>query len=756
MGPTVEVTGAKRFLMAMNLPVHPLFPHLASKWLYLPPQFALVSRFIMNVPRLHLFGVYTSGEMVRGSHLVLVVFAFVLCATQLQAAPSNSIARVWNERALAAIRVDTPHPPAQARNLFSYSVCMYDAWAAYDPVAVGYVYRGKHTATDVAAARSNAISYAVWRMLKERHVYSRTASNSLAADDALMASLGFDTNNASRDTSTPIGVGNAVYDAVSAWFINDGSRQTNGTPYPNANPPVAYPDYPSNQGGYVYLNPPLATDRPGITDGQFPPHTVVDVNVWQRLQVVNAVDQNGFPQGPIQNYLGAQWLGVRPFAMRRTDATKPWIDPGPPPFFGGPTHAEFRSNVVEVIRYGSQLTPDDGVLVDISPASQGNNSLGANDGQGRLLNPVTGLPYVPNIVKRGDFARALTEFWADGPTSETPPGHWNVVANDIADHPSTVKRIGGTGPIVDDLEWDVKMYLALNAAGHEGGCAAWSVKRYYNGWRPLSAVRYMGGLGQSSEPTLPSYNTNGLPLITNLIELVTVDSVNANRHPGLIPGKIAVLAWPGEPPHRIIPQGVRWIHADTWTTYQRSNFVTPAFPGYVSGHSTFSRSIAELLTSFTGSEFFPDGMSSYTITNLLNEKGPSQPVTLQWATYYDAADQVGISRIWGGIHPPADDFAGRRVGAQCGQGVWTLVQKYWDGSITDTPVTITHLGNQCEVRYNTVRGLYYDLQSTIDLTQTFTNDPPGTSQPYDALTVTRTNFVDGPRKFYRVVGRLVP
>src|SRR5262245_41452274 len=94
-------------------------------------------------------------------------------------APSNSVARVWNERALAAIRSDTPHPPGQARNLFSFSICMYDAWAAYDPVAVGYVYRAKHTASNIAAARSNAISYAVFRMMKERHAYSRTAATTL-------------------------------------------------------------------------------------------------------------------------------------------------------------------------------------------------------------------------------------------------------------------------------------------------------------------------------------------------------------------------------------------------------------------------------------------------------------------------------------------------------------------------------------------------------------------------------------------------
>src|SRR5438445_5485638 len=151
-----------------------------------------------------------------------------------QALATNSVARVWDERALAAIRADTPHPPAQARNYFSLSVCMWDAWAAYDTNgAVGYIYRGKCTSTNQSADRNQAISYAAWRLLKERHVYSLTAAATLAADDALMVALGYDTNNASRDTSTPAGVGNSVYDTVSAWFINDGSRQTDGTGYPN-------------------------------------------------------------------------------------------------------------------------------------------------------------------------------------------------------------------------------------------------------------------------------------------------------------------------------------------------------------------------------------------------------------------------------------------------------------------------------------------------------------------------------------------
>src|SRR5438552_3668471 len=108
-------------------------------------------------------------------------------AVASKAAPSNSVARVWDERALAAIRVDTPHPPAQARNLFSLSVCMYDAWAAYDTNgAIGYVYRAKHAAADITAARREAISYAAYRLLKERHFYSKTFATTQAADDAQM------------------------------------------------------------------------------------------------------------------------------------------------------------------------------------------------------------------------------------------------------------------------------------------------------------------------------------------------------------------------------------------------------------------------------------------------------------------------------------------------------------------------------------------------------------------------------------------
>ena len=714
-----------------QVPIHSAFVHFVSFW-----KPTLVLRLSH-----------------RPAYLLIFLLFTAFSGVTLHAA-TQSIARDWDEQILSAIRLDTPHPPAQARNLFSLSACMYDAWAAYTNGPVGYVYRGKHTAANIAAARREAISYAAYRMLRERYAYSRRADITLNTLDAHMASLGYNINNVSTDTSTPAGLGNSVYAAVSAWFINDGSRQTSGTPYPTAIPPVAYPDYPEGQGGYTYVNEPLAAGGAGIT--------VTDVNHWQRLQIVNAMDQNGLPQGPIQNYLGAQWLGVRPFALTRTNSTKPWIDPGPPPTLGGPNDADFRNNVVEVIRYSSQLTPDDNVSIDISPGAHGNNSLGANDGTGYPGNPVTGQPYAANVVKRGDFARVLAEFWADGPSSETPPGHWNTIANTVSDHPLFVKRIGGTGSVVDDLEWDVKLYFALNAAVHEAGCAVWSLKRYYDGWRPISAIRYMGQLGQSTDPNGPSYNSNGLPLVPDLIEVVTASTISSGRHAGLTEGKIAVLSWPGQPSNPASEyQGVKWLLAESWVPYQRTNFVTPAFPGYVSGHSSFSRSAAEVLTAITGSSYFPGGLGTYTApvgTGLGFEYGPSQSVQLQWASYFDAADQAGLSRIWGGIHPPVDDFGGRRVGSQCGQGVWALTQKYFDGSLVITPsnLALRKLPSGAnEIRFGTLRGFYYQVQSTTNLNVAFTTEPGDAILALED-SLTTTNASSAPQKFYRVAGALAP
>ena len=109
-------------------------------------------------------------------------------------------------------------------------------------------------------------------------------------------------------------------------------------------------------------------------------------------------------------------------------------------------------------------------------------------------------------------------------------------------------------------------------------------------------------------------------------------------------------------------------------------FVTPPFARYISGHSIYSRAAAEVLTRLTGDPYFPGGMSRFEIEAnefLVFEEGPSVDMTLQWATYRDAADQTSLSRLWGGIHPPADDIPGRRIGEQIGIDAFELARQYF-------------------------------------------------------------------------------
>jgi hypothetical protein len=128
---------------------------------------------------------------------------------------------------------------------------------------------------------------------------------------------------------------------------------------------------------------------------------------------------------------------------------------------------------------------------------------------------------------------------------------------------------------------------------------------------------------------------------------------------------------------------VGWILAENWWPYQQPTFVTPPFAGFVSGHSTFSRAAATVLAKFTGSEFFPGGMGTFDAPKnafLEFEAGPSVDVQLQWATYYDAADETSISRIYGGIHPTQDDIPGRFIGARVGEDAYAFAMRHFAGA----------------------------------------------------------------------------
>jgi hypothetical protein len=620
---------------------------------------------------------------------------------------AETVARTWNEENLAAIRVSFPDPPVHARNLFHVSVAMYDAWAVYDDTAVGYVHHEKQVAPDLDAARHMAISHAAYRVLSYRygeHPHPDTpAANAAATQDRLddrMAALGYVPWFTSTTGTSPAAVGNRVAQAVLAYAGTDGSNELGG-----------YSD-----GTYSPVNDPLILLIPGSG--------MANPNRWQPLAFDVSFTQNGIEADQVQTFIGSHWGDVRPFALHRAGDQEVYHDPGMPPQLGGDGDAEFKANNVQVIRFSSWLDPDDGVMVDCSPAGYGNNSLGANDGAGHAVNPATGSAYAPVMVKRADFGRVLAEFWADGPDSETPPGHWNTLANRVVEHPDFEARVGGTGPVLDPLEWDVKMYLALNASVHDVGVAIWGCKRAYDYVRPISSIRYMCRKGQSSDPGGPSYHPEGITLEPGLVEVVTPESsAPGERHADLAAsvGKIAIHAWGGEPADPATQySGSKWIRGDRWLPYQRDTFVTPAFAGYVSGHSAFSRAAAEVLAAMTGSPYFPGGFGSHPVPagSLDFEFGPSEDVTLQWATYYDAADQAGISRLYGGIHVAPDDGPGRIMGSKIGKAAWVLASKYYDGRILQEPLPVraTRQANgDLHLEWDQVRGMRYAVRTTSDL-----------------------------------------
>jgi FG-GAP-like repeat/ASPIC and UnbV len=569
-----------------------------------------------------------------------------------------SVARIWDEAMLDAIRRDLPAPTTHARNLFHVSAAMWDAWAAYDPKAKGYLVREKHHAADVLAAREAAISFAAYRVLVWRYGY---ASNMRATLDELagtMRSLCYRIDFTSTKGNSPAALGNRIAAAVIRYGRHDGAIEVRH-----------YADE-----SYTPVNPPLVVAQPGTA--------MHDPTLWQPLALDQNVSQNGLAvPAKVQTFVGAQWGHVRGFALPRSKKGLP-IDPGPPPI-GTPADAAYKQAAVDVIRKSAQLDPTDRQTIDVAPDAMGDNPLGTNDGHGYPVNPVTGKPYAPERVPRADYGRVLAEFWADGPNSETPPGHWNVIANQVSDSPQMASKIGPGA--ANRLRWDVHLYFALNGALHDAAVAAWGIKRRYQSVRPISMIRYMAGRGQSSDPKLPSYDPEGLPLIPGLIELITPESSAPGQPLAALAGhvgEIAIRTWRGPPKDPTTDSGVGWIPGERWVPYQKATFVTPAFPGFISGHSTFSRAAAEVLAADTGSPYFPGGLFERTFSPgyLKFERGPSEQVTLQWATYYDAADQAGLSRIYGGIHIPADDFAGRRIGSRIGKQAWALAKRYFAGT----------------------------------------------------------------------------
>jgi hypothetical protein len=652
-----------------------------------------------------------------------------------------SVARVWNEVLLEGIRNDFARPTVHARNLWHISAAMYDAWAAFDDTAstwlLGHTQAGYECAFDMPAfprdtevAREEAISFAAYRIIRHRFAnvpgiapvseFPEVLLDALGYDtavttevpvvqiaDDMIAALGFDGSNTSTQygDGSPAALGNYIADCYIAYGLQDGSNEAN-----------AY----AHQV-YLVSQPPITVGEPGNP-------TIQDLDRWQQIQLALSIDQSGNVVDSTQRFVGPEWGAVDPFSL--TDAEKSlcpragfplplYYDPGPPPYHVA-ENAEYRWTHTFVARVSSQLQdPVKAIaksqpvqMIDISPNNLGNIQNyptnfaerqtfyeqmlvdGTTADQGYTVNPATGGAYDEQLVPLVDYARAIAEFWADGPNSETPPGHWFVITNTISDHPQLVKRFEGAGPELGPLEWDVKVYFALGGAMHDAAIAAWGMKGCYDYIRPVSAIRAMADIAFESGTSHP----DAIPLEPGRVEVVQagdmivkpgVDGTCPDAEPQLATpedvGKIKLYAWVGPcaiSNPRFDTAGVDWILAENWWPYQRPTFVTPPFAGYISGHSTYSRTAAELLTLFTGDPYFPGGKSEFPAPQnqfLVFEEGPSVDMVLEWATYIDASDQCSLSRIWGGIHPPADDMPGRYIGMELGPQAFKHARDYFNG-----------------------------------------------------------------------------
>ena len=222
-----------------------------------------------------------------------------------------------------------------------------------------------------------------------------------------------------------------------------------------------------------------------------------------------------------------------------------------------------------------------------------------------------------------DEQKMIAEYWADGPRSELPPGHWNLFAQ-------FVSRRDHHGVQAHGIERDVKLFFALTNAVADAGCCAWDNKCAFNSVRPITAIRT------------------------------------------LFRGQM-VRAWAG--PY----QGTKLIDGADWFPYQPTTFPTPPFPEYSSGHSNFSAAGAEILKLLTRSDRFR-GSTTLPAGSSRVEPGavPASDLDLSWATFSEAANQAGISRRYGGIHFEQGDLDARATGRIAARAAWEKAQQYWE------------------------------------------------------------------------------
>ncbi|MEY4764149.1 MAG: hypothetical protein RI907_822, partial [Pseudomonadota bacterium] len=198
------------------------------------------------------------------------------------------------------------------------------------------------------------------------------------------------------------------------------------------------------------------------------------------------------------------------------------------------------------------------------------------------LNQVQSLGAVNSTTRTADQTQQA-HFWADGGGSYTPPGHWMLIAKQVAQAQG------------QSLSANARLMAELSVALADAAIACWDTKYTYDFWRPVTAIQNADQDGNAAT----TLDATWQPLLIN-------------------------------PPH----------------------------PSYVSGHSTFSAAAAAILADTFGDN------TAFTTTS------PTLPgVTRSFTSFSQAADEAGLSRIYGGIHTSLDNEAGKALGGEVAQAV---------------------------------------------------------------------------------------
>lgn len=505
--------------------------------------------------------------------------------------PTDTLALRWNQEFLVAIRVIAPPPTVSARHLAVLHTAIYNAWAAYDDKALdtqlGAALR-RPASERTPANRARAISYAAYLAAVDQFP-SQTDQFK-----RFMVRLGYDWSQLTDDATRPEGVAMRSVQALLRYRHQDGSNQLG-----DLNPKGLYTD-PTGFKPYMPGPDSRAVDltrwQPLVTGNGLGGFNDIDAHL-RRIQAKPrqrvTVELNGFN---LQRYVTPHWGNVLPFGM----ASVTQFNAGPPlPMTESdrtPASGEDNVDYADLDRLGDDDLPK------------------TFREQTRQL-----LRYSARLTDR---EKSITEYWADGPLSESPPGHWNVLSHYI----SRLKR--------QTLDDDIKMFFVLNNALLDASIASWHSKRVFNYVRPVTVVRTLFAEQQ-------------------------------------------IKAWAGP------TEGVKLIVGKQWWPYQEKYFVTPAFPEHVSGHSTFSFAAATALQLFRGGDEFGAfavvrrGSSAIAIG-----RSPSADVTLRWDTLSAAAREAGLSRRYGGLHFAHGDLEGRLLGAKVGQVAWRAAMDCIEGKGT--------------------------------------------------------------------------